>query len=404
MGYSSRALCLAIWRLIVAQRPNDAMKTNTLYTTIHRISVEDPNIDTDWPMNFDEEYPQNNEVEENNQQNNIEKDDDTVIVDMQYEKEEKQDYDEDELPPDFLRNPSLDVRKDPNGYSRHSMKNPQKYIYKPPSPKPKLNQQNNQKSKPMDNQQNDEKYVDLPMEFYEDLDAQKVIVRPIKFIPPDEDGILQHIKNYGMINQFSQQKSQIGSNNVMFQKLLIIDHIAFPRPKIKQFLQKIKRLIENVKCKLLLVCHHQIEAAIGNVQRKDVSLAMKQRLFRINPISQKDAAKLLLESARQLFQFDFIGYDQPSTTEETSQFALFEWLSKSPSLIQQTVTVLDRKVPFCVILDHMKKDPSKWKDALREWKGKLRLEPDDAQDGINALTSLLTEINVVRSIWSDQQQ
>jgi len=244
----------------------------------------------------------------------------------------------------------------------------------------------------------------LPMEFYEDADAQKVVVRPIKFIPPDEDKILQHIKNFGMVNQFSPNKSGMGSNNVMFQKLLIIDHIAFPTPKIKQFLQKIKRLIENVKCKLLLVCHHQIEAAIQNVQRKDVSLATKQRLFRINQISQKDAAKLLLESARQLYQFDFTGYHQPSTTDETSQFAVFEWLSKSPSLIQQTSTVLDRKVPFCVICNMMNEDPSKWKDALREWKGKLKLQPDDVQDGINALTSLLTEINVVRSIWSDQQK
>ena len=50
MGYSSRALCLAIWRLITTQRFNDAMKTNTLYTTIHQISVEDPTIEQDWPM------------------------------------------------------------------------------------------------------------------------------------------------------------------------------------------------------------------------------------------------------------------------------------------------------------------------------------------------------------------
>merc|ERR1712232_1095314 len=55
MGYSSRALCLAIWRLITTQRFNDAMKTNTLYTVIDRISQDDPTIDKDWPMEFDNE-------------------------------------------------------------------------------------------------------------------------------------------------------------------------------------------------------------------------------------------------------------------------------------------------------------------------------------------------------------
>eukprot|EP01084_Bolivina_argentea_P156534 272828_1 len=48
MGYSSRALCLGIWRLIVTKRYHDALKSNTLYTAVHQISVEDPTLEEEW--------------------------------------------------------------------------------------------------------------------------------------------------------------------------------------------------------------------------------------------------------------------------------------------------------------------------------------------------------------------
>eukprot|EP00483_Globobulimina_turgida_P002892 UN02897 len=128
---------------------------------------------------------------------------------------------------------------------------------------------------------------------------------------------------------------------------------------------------------------------------------LKQRLWRIKPILKKGAAKLLLEQARQLYEFDFQNIITPSTAEETSQFALFEWLAKSPALIQQCCTVLDRKVPFCVIVKMMNEQPKKWCTSLISWQQPLKLQQDDLQDALNALTTLLTEINVVRSIWSD---
>eukprot|EP01083_Nonionella_stella_P191851 709744_1 len=177
----------------------------------------------------------------------------------------------------------------------------------------------------------------LPMEFYinnekqnDNICANDVCVRRIKFTPPDEENILQDIKQYGNQNNNSSSSSQ---NNFMeFQKLLIIDHINFPTPKIKQFLQKIKRLIENIKCKLLLVCHDRIESIIHSIQGSNINNCMlKQRLWRIKPISKKDAAKLLLEQARQLYEFDFNDIKTPATAEETSTFPLFEWLSKSPA-------------------------------------------------------------------------
>eukprot|EP01083_Nonionella_stella_P306803 1075969_1 len=48
MGYSSRALCLAIWRLIQCGRGPDALKAKPLYTAVHRISEDDPTLEDDW--------------------------------------------------------------------------------------------------------------------------------------------------------------------------------------------------------------------------------------------------------------------------------------------------------------------------------------------------------------------
>eukprot|EP01084_Bolivina_argentea_P156533 272826_1 len=48
MGYSSCALCLAIWRLTTTNRYHDALKTNTLYTAVHQISIEDPGLKDEW--------------------------------------------------------------------------------------------------------------------------------------------------------------------------------------------------------------------------------------------------------------------------------------------------------------------------------------------------------------------
>eukprot|EP00484_Ammonia_sp_Unknown_P022892 CAMPEP_0197033530 /NCGR_PEP_ID=MMETSP1384-20130603/11911_1 /TAXON_ID=29189 /ORGANISM="Ammonia sp." /LENGTH=1137 /DNA_ID=CAMNT_0042463347 /DNA_START=267 /DNA_END=3680 /DNA_ORIENTATION=+ len=236
----------------------------------------------------------------------------------------------------------------------------------------------------------------LPMEFYVDpKDDNKVLVRRIKFTPPEEDRILVDIRKYGTnSDEYS---------NFEFQKMFIIDHISFPDAKLKQFMQKIKRLVENVKCKLLLCCHDTIERKIHRIQQQNVANCMpKHRTWRIQPIQKKDAAKLLLEQARQLYEFDFTDISTPSTAEETSQFALFEWLSKSPALVQQCCTVLDRKVPFCVIIKMMSEEPSKWNLALKDWQQPLKLTPDTLKDALNALTTLLTEINVVKSIWSDQ--
>eukprot|EP01083_Nonionella_stella_P021481 59542_1 len=235
----------------------------------------------------------------------------------------------------------------------------------------------------------------LPMEFYIDPhDDTKVRVRRIKFTPPDEEGILEDIKRYGV-------EENENKNHFEFQKLLIIDHINFPTPKIKQFLQKIKRLIENVKCKLLLVCHDRIQRIIHKIQQRGGDLLLKQRLWRIKPITKKDASKLLLEQSRQLYEFDFSDMKTPTTADETSQFALFEWLSKTPVLIQQCSMVLDRKVPFCVICKMMQQSPDKWCNALNIWAGPLKLQPDELKDALMVLTTLLTEINVAKSIWSD---
>lgn len=236
----------------------------------------------------------------------------------------------------------------------------------------------------------------LPMEFYIDPnDDDKVLVRRIKFTPPDEDKILVDIKKYGTNDIYD-------NGSFEFQKLLIIDHINFPDAKLKQFLQKIKRLVNFVKCKLLLCCHGRIENILHRIQQQDVAnCKVQSRSWRIKPIQKKDAAKLLLEQARQLYEFDFNDIHTPSTAEETSQFPLFEWLSKSPALIQQCSTVLDRKVPFCVIIKMMDAEPNKWNTALENWQAPLKLQQDELADALIALNTLLTQINLVKNIWSD---
>ncbi len=103
---------------------------------------------------------------------------------------------------------------------------------------------------------------------------------------------------------------------------------------------------------------------------------LKQRLWPINPTLKKDATKLLLHQARQLYEFDFNNIKTSVTAEQTSQFSLLEWLSKSHAL-------------------------DKWNQALNQWQQPLKLQRDELKDAVNALTALLTELNVVKAIWNN---
>ena len=242
----------------------------------------------------------------------------------------------------------------------------------------------------------------LPMEFgFHPEDGAKVILRKIKFNEPDEREILSSIRSYGL-RQFG---SKLHRDAAESEKLFIFDHINFPihTGKVKQFLQKIKSLNESVKCKLLLVCSNLIEPEISELQHQHGYIA-KSKFQRITPIHRKEAVKLLRNAARNLYPpIDFHGLEVPATEDVMAQFSLFEWLSKSPALIQHTATVLDRKVPLCVVIQQLDADPNQWRNALTPWQQKIRWTPDELRDAKLALTNLLTHIAQVKDIWKDQQ-
>merc|ERR1711972_769231 len=132
----------------------------------------------------------------------------------------------------------------------------------------------------------------------------------------------------------------------------------------------------------------------------------KSKFQRINPIKRTEAVKLLMNSARKFYNLDFHGLERPATEEQMAQFPLFEWLSKSPALIQHTATVLDRRVPLCVIIQQLDADPSQWGNALTQgvdWQKETGWTPDEQRDAELALINLLNHIAQVKDIWADQQ-
>eukprot|EP01084_Bolivina_argentea_P156532 272823_1 len=105
MGYSSCALCLAIWRLTTTNRYHDALKTNTLYTAVHQISIEDPGLKDEWNIasalavpdkSDDKQLPSNNYNTQLQYSKHLMND----IVGEYEEKKEKGPY-------ELIRNPSL---------------------------------------------------------------------------------------------------------------------------------------------------------------------------------------------------------------------------------------------------------------------------------------------------------
>eukprot|EP01084_Bolivina_argentea_P003977 7545_1 len=50
MGYDARALCLAIWRVSITNRYMGAPKSNTLYTAVNNISVNDVALEDSWDL------------------------------------------------------------------------------------------------------------------------------------------------------------------------------------------------------------------------------------------------------------------------------------------------------------------------------------------------------------------
>merc|ERR1712129_306783 len=134
---------------------------------------------------------------------------------------------------------------------------------------------------------------------------------------------------------------------------------------LRLFLSKVKALSETVKCRSLMVIRERDEKHIRRIQSTDVNTMLKQRFKRIHPISALEATQLLCEQSRHLYNWEFHGLQRvPSTHTEMSEIELFQWLSRSPALIQRTAEVLERRVPFSVIVQQMSVAPNAWKDAL----------------------------------------
>ena len=228
----------------------------------------------------------------------------------------------------------------------------------------------------------------LPMEFgIHPDDSTKVIARHIKFVEPDESVLL----------------SLIQSDAVESEKLLVIDHINFPKHTVKHFLQKLKTLRERVQCRLLLVCSDRLEPEM-RVQNQ-AGFIPKCKFERISPISKTASRQLFFHSiGRPLWPKDFKDLGRIPTSEvEMEVFPLFEWLSKSPALIQDTATALDRNVPFCVIIQNLDETADKRREALRPWQAICKWSDDERRDAEHALATLLRNIDFVRSIWKGQQ-
>merc|ERR1712129_125937 len=178
---------------------------------------------------------------------------------------------------------------------------------------------------------------------------------------------------------------------------------------LRLFLSKVKALSETVKCRSLMVIRERDEKQIRRIQSTDVNTMLKQRFKRIHPISALEATQLLCEQSRHLYNWEFHGLPHlqrvPSTHTEMSECELFQWLSRSPVLIQRTAEVLAWRVPFSVIVRQMSVAPNAWKDALNEWREKLfNLSEDAIKDALSALRGLLTEINCVKAIWAERAE
>lgn len=242
----------------------------------------------------------------------------------------------------------------------------------------------------------------LPLEFgIHPDDDEKVIVRKIKFIEPNEAEILRSIREYP--SSVPNAARPLKGGAAESEKLFIIDHINFPIFKYQEFLQKLKSLCDGVKCKLLVVCSDKMEPEVLKLQNQ-FQYIPKILFQRIEPISNEAAFSLLTQTmTRGFWPNDFLGIGQPASAKEMATFSVFDWLSKSPALIQHTATVLDRGVPFFVIQDQMGSDPKKWGDALASWQLlNVPSSVDRRRDAENGLTTLLTHIEIARGHWKDQ--
>lgn len=219
-----------------------------------------------------------------------------------------------------------------------------------------------------------------------------VRTRKIKFIPPNEETVLAQIKAF-----------ESG-----FEKLFIIDHIDFiERRKIRNLLKKVEKLANEMNnSKVLLICRDKIFETIQKVNQARVKNSNNTFIaheVRVSCIDAYEATKLLLDRSRRLYPFDFTGLVKPSTAMDISRWDIFNWLARSPALINSMAVVLEKKVPLHVILACTNASPNQWFSKLETWTDTFKIKPIDMRDAKNSLHNFLVQINIVKQIWADEQ-
>ena len=225
-----------------------------------------------------------------------------------------------------------------------------------------------------------EKYLPFDL-YFNPKNDEKILIRQVKVIEQNDDDVLSMIDGIGL------------------RKLFIIDHVSFPDVLYNKFLQKIEKLFDRIWCKVLICCHDQ--KLINKVLKQN--LMFQKQIWRIKPISKKNAASHLLDTSRQLYEFDFRGLSVPSHVDQMADIPLIEWLSRSPALISQCSFCLNQKVPFFVINEMIDSEPNKWKSSLNEFWKECKLKDDQLNYVHSVLDTLLMEIDRVRNIWKDEQ-
>ena len=242
-----------------------------------------------------------------------------------------------------------------------------------------------------------------PIEIYIDKtnNENKPKIRRITWKPPDDNKLLKLIQNFGIENKGNENDSSFEGK----KKLFIFDHFQTERQNSTQaFLRKFKQL-QTIDSKILIVTTETTHTLIQKIQETTHTYQLKQREWRISSIKAKDAVNLLLEQSRQMYEFDFTGYDTPKTADDFAKFELFEYLAKSPALIQLCSNVLDKKMPLSAIMDCIKADPAEWDELINdEWEDflvmSMGLKKDELNDATSILKSLLTSIEKVKKIWN----
>lgn len=218
-----------------------------------------------------------------------------------------------------------------------------------------------------------------------------VRTRKIKYNPPNEERVLDQIKNF-----------ECG-----FEKLFIIDQIdCIDKHKISNLLKKVEKLASEMNnSKVLLICNDKIFETIQKVNQ--IRVKKNNNTFiahevRISCIDTYEAAKLLLNKSRKLFHWDFIRLAQPSTALDISRLEIFNWLARCPSLINLMAVVLRKKVPFYVILASSNACPNEWFAGFEAWANTSIINPFELRDAKNSLLNFLAQISIVKQSYAQQ--